>query len=439
MSKKEVKLPEMGEGIIEATITQFLAAVGDDVDTDTPILEVATDKVDSEVVAPFEGKIVEFLFKEGDVVPVGVTIAVIETEAAGELEEENKQEETLDKSMAKFQEKEEKLQKKQTKYTQFVSPTVQALLQQNNLSASVLDEIEPTGADHRITRQDVENYIVKNNIALKDSENTKDKKESIKEAVIIQEAVKKQEKPDSQLAIGEKDEVVEMGRMRKLIAQHMVNSVATSPHVTSFIEADLTRMVNWRNKVKKSFQDKHGEKLTFTTLFVQAVIKAIQKYPMINISVASENIIKRGSINIGMATALPDGNLIVPVIQNANELNLVGLAKQVNTLAEKARNNRLSPTDIKGGTFTITNLGAFDSLTGTPIINQPEVAILAVGAIQKKPAAVQSSDGNYGIAIRDIMMLAMSYDHRVVDGGLGGNFLKEVRDQLQEFDENKII
>lgn len=422
MSKKEIKLPEMGEGIIEATVTQYLVAVGDEVDTDTPILEVATDKVDSEVVSPFEGKISELLCQEGDVVAVGAAVAVVETEAATAETEEKKEEKQI--------EKEEKADKQYMKYTQFVSPTVRALLQQNNMELEVLDRITPTGADHRITKQDVENYIAKNKPAPKATEKkVSQKQESESEA--------KEEAP--KINAEENDEIIAMGRMRKLIAQHMLYSVATSPHVTSFIEADLTKMVNWRNKVKKEFHEKYNEKLTFTTLFIEAVVKAIQKYPMINISVDGENIIKKGSINIGMATALPDGNLIVPVIQNAKEKNLPGLAKRVNELANKARNNKLSPTDIKGGTFTITNLGAFDSLTGTPIINQPEVAILAVGAIQKKPVAAQDAQGNYGVAIRDIMMLSMSYDHRVVDGGLGGNFLKEVRAQLQDFDENRSI
>lgn len=432
MSKKNIKLPEMGEGIIEATVTQYLVAVGDEVDTETPVLEVATDKVDSEVVSPFEGKIVELLFEEGDVVAVGAAIAVVETESGTVAQEDSQEIESKEDVQEKTV-----LQKENTKYTQFVSPTVRALLQQNNLPLNILDEIIPTGADRRITKQDVENYIAEQGITptVKVSEE--------KKTVIKEQSQAKQPNPETKsapkLTVGDNDEIIEMGRMRKLIAQHMVDSVTSSPHVTSFIEADLTKMVNWRNRVKNIFQEKYGEKLTFTTLFVEAVVKAIQKYPMINISVDGENIIKRGDINVGMATALPDGNLIVPVIQNARELNLVGLAKRVNSLANKARNNKLSPTDIKGGTFTITNLGAFDSLTGTPIINQPEVAILAVGAIQKKPAAVQSSDGNYGIGIRDMMMLAMSYDHRVVDGGLGGNFLKEVRDQLQNFDEKRSI
>lgn len=429
MSKKEIKLPEMGEGIIEATVTQYLVSVGDDVDTDTPILEVATDKVDSEVVSPFEGKIMELLYGEGDVVPVGAAVAIVEIDGAEEETVEGEEKES--KKVVDIQRTEA------VNYSGFVSPTVRALLQQNDLPLSVLDEIPPTGADYRITKQDVENYIEKNSVS-------KEKK-VIKEAPIEVERVQAEaQKPKPvtempKIAIGENDEVVEMDRMRKLIAHHMVESVNTSPHVTSFIEADLTKMVNWRNKVKKQFQEKYGQKLTFTTLFVEAVVKAIQKYPLINISVANDIIIKRGNINIGMATALPSGNLIVPVIHNADAKNLAGLAESVNELANKARNNKLSPTDIKGGTFTITNLGAFDSLTGTPIINQPEVAILAVGAIQKKPAAIQTPDGSYGVAVRDMMMLAMSYDHRVVDGGLGGNFLKEVRDQIQNFDENRTI
>lgn len=438
MSKKEVKLPEMGEGIIEATITQYLVSVGDDVDTDTPVLEVATDKVDSEVVSPFEGKIIELLFEEGDVVPVGAAIAIVETESESEEVEKASEVQRTESKTPPVAEGEQEVGK--PKYTQFVSPTVRALLQQHDLPFSVLDEIEPTGADFRITKQDVENYLSKKGVSPKVKEAPiSEIKEEAKPLVKKAEEVKKEVKIAPKLMVGENDEVIEMGRMRKLIAHHMVDSIATSPHVTSFIEADLTRMVKWRNKVKNLFIEKYGEKLTFTTLFVEAVVKAIQKYPMINVSVDGDNIIKRGDINIGMATALPDGNLIVPVIQKAKNLNLAGLANRVNSLADKARNNKLSPTDIKGGTFTITNLGAFDSLTGTPIINQPEVAILAVGAIQKKPVAVKASDGNYGVAIRDIMMLAMSYDHRVVDGGLGGNFLREVRDQLQNFDENRSI
>ncbi|PVX51066.1 2-oxoglutarate dehydrogenase E2 component (dihydrolipoamide succinyltransferase) [Balneicella halophila] len=439
MSKRDIKLPEMGEGIIEATITQYLVAVGDTVEVDTPILEVATDKVDSEVLSPFEGTIAELLFEEGDVVPVGDAVARIETEGGENVNSEDKKESEEPKQES--EEKQAAQKKENTKYSQFISPTVRALLQQHDLPLGVLDEIEPTGADYRITKQDVENYIAENNLASESKSKKESEKKTEKEPKEEPQKTssKKVEKPVPKLTVGENDEVVEMGRMRKLIAEHMVDSLATSPHVTSFIEADLTNMVNWRNKVKKEFQEKYGQKLTFTTLFVEVVAKAIKKFPMINISVDGDNIIKRGNVNIGMATALPDGNLIVPVIHKAHQLNIVGIAEQVNTLAEKARNNKLAPTDIKGGTFTITNLGAFDSLTGTPIINQPEVAILAVGAIKKKPAAVLSDNGNYGVGIRDIMMLAMSYDHRVVDGGLGGNFLKEVRDQLENFDVNRSI
>lgn len=416
MNKHEVKLPEMGEGIIEATITQYLVSVGEEVTADAPIIEVATDKVDNEILAPYDGVVLELVYNEGDTVAVGEALLILETE-----------EDTGEKSLEIKSEKEKITNgtSSNTKYNQFISPTVSALLNKYKLPLSVLDVIEPTGADRRITKNDVLEYVEKKglDVAIVKEEKVTPKAENIENL---------QKHPKITLAEGDTRE--EMGRMRKLIASHMIDSVQTSPHVTSFIEADLTNIVNWRNKVKVDFEKKYGEKLTFTTFFVDAVVKAIEKYPDINISVDGESIVRRKAIHIGMATALPDGNLIVPVIKNAKGLSLAGIASQVNSLANKARNNKLAPTDIKGSTFTITNLGAFESLTGTPIINQPEVAILAVGAIQKKPVAVRLADGSYGVSVHDIMMLAMSYDHRVVDGGLGGNFLREVRDLLQNFE-----
>lgn len=416
MNKHEVKLPEMGEGIIEATITQYLVSVGEEVTADTPIIEVATDKVDNEILAPYDGVVLELVYNEGDTVAVGEALLILETE-----------EDTGEKSLEIKSEKEKITNgtSSNTKYNQFISPTVSALLNKYKLPLSVLDVIEPTGADRRITKNDVLEYVEEKglDVAIVKEEKVTPKAENIENL---------QKHPKITLAEGDTRE--EMGRMRKLIASHMIDSVQTSPHVTSFIEADLTNIVNWRNKVKVDFEKKYGEKLTFTTFFVDAVVKAIEKYPDINISVDGESIVRRKAIHIGMATALPDGNLIVPVIKNAKGLSLAGIASQVNSLANKARNNKLAPTDIKGSTFTITNLGAFESLTGTPIINQPEVAILAVGAIQKKPVAVRLADGSYGVSVHDIMMLAMSYDHRVVDGGLGGNFLREVRDLLQNFE-----
>lgn len=424
MNKHEVRLPEMGEGIIEATITQYLVSVGDEVSIDTPIVEVATDKVDNEIVAPYDGVILELLYSEGDTVSVGESLLILGTEAEtneGTSEIEQKEESTTGSTSS------------DTKYSQFISPTVSALLGKYKLPLNTLDDIEPTGADRRITKDDILQYVAKKGL-----ETTKAKEEkSTQRTERIEKPQPKAESPKITLTEGDTRE--EMGRMRKLIASHMVASVQTSPHVTSFIEADLTNIVNWRNKVKVAFEKKYGERLTFTTLFVDAVAKAIEKYPDINISVDGDSIVKRKAINIGMATALPDGNLIVPVIKNAKGLSLSGIANQVNSLANKARTNKLAPSDIKGSTFTITNLGAFESLTGTPIINQPEVAILAVGAIQKKPVAVRLADGTYGVAVHDMMMLAMSYDHRVVDGGLGGNFLREVRNLLQDFDTESEI
>lgn len=426
MNKHEVKLPEMGEGIIEATITQYLVSVGDEVSIDTPIVEVATDKVDNEIVAPYDGVILELLYNEGDTVAVGESLLILGTEAetnAGTSETEQKKESTTIGTSS------------DTKYSQFISPTVSALLGKYKLPLSTLDNIEPTGADRRITKDDVLQYIAKKGLGITVAKEEK----STPKAESVEKTQKQPNVESSKITLAEGDTREEMGRMRKLIASHMVASVQTSPHVTSFIEADLTNIVHWRNKVKVAFEKKYGERLTFTTLFVDAVAKAIEKYPDINVSVDGDSIVKRKAIHIGMATALPDGNLIVPVIKNAKGLSLAGIASQVNSLANKARNNKLTPTDIKGSTFTLTNLGAFESLTGTPIINQPEVAILAVGSIQKKPVAVRLADGTYGVAVHDMMMLAMSYDHRVVDGGLGGNFLKEVRNLLQDFDtESKI-
>ncbi|MCL4153741.1 UNVERIFIED_CONTAM: hypothetical protein GTU68_016149 [Idotea baltica] len=366
-------MPKMGESIMEATIIKWIKNVGDTVDMDETILEIATDKVDSEIPSPVAGTISEILFKEDDVVEVGKVIAVIATDG---------------------------------------------------------EEVAPTPAVADPTPEPTVSTSTENGKAVQ----TKAVSSSAQN--IANTAAPSNVTPIKSVAGG--DEIVAMDRMRKLIADHMVMSKHTSPHVTSFVEADVTNLVNWRNKVKLDFQKNHGEKITFTPIFIEAVAKAIRDFPMINVTVDGNNIIVKKDINIGMAAALPTGNLIVPVIKNADQLNLMGLTKSVNNLAGRARANQLKPDEIQGGTFTITNVGTFGNVMGTPIINQPQVAILAVGAIRKKPAVLETEHGDV-IAIRNMMFLSLSYDHRVVDGFLGGSFLRKIADYLEDFDVNQSV
>lgn len=441
MAKIEIALPRMGEGVIEATITKWMVNVGDSVEEDDTLVEVATDKVDSEIPAPESGIVKEILLKEGDIPKIGTPLLILETESE---ESQDNNQEVLDEVKRITSDKKEPETAKtaeeishtkldpesfsqsvsRTPLGKFLSPLVRKIAEEEAVSLEEIDKINGTGKDGRITKVDLLNFINKKGQA--EITSVKDKTVSIKEPVVID---------TPKISPGSGDEIIEMDRMRKLIAEHMIHSIKTSPHVTSFIEADVTNLVLWRNRVKDDFLKKENQKITFTPLFIEATAKALRDFPMINVSVDGSRIIVKKNINIGMATALPSGNLIVPVIKNADEKNLVGLAKSVNDLANRARLSKLNPDEITGGTFTITNFGSFQNITGTPIINQPEVAILGVGAIVKKPAVIETEMGDT-IGIRHIMVLSLSYDHRVVDGALGGMFLKKVADYLEGFDVN---
>lgn len=423
MAQVNVILPAMGEGVIEATITKWLVSEGASVKEDDPLVEVATDKVDSEVPSPAQGRVISIVAKEGSTVKVGETIAIIGNDITPSPEETRKISieverirETINemKSEKKSVESEASGLKSRTPSGKFLSPLVRSIAARESLSYSEIDKIKGTGMDGRITRDDILGYL----------KSMKKQEESVKQVPPSAET-----KPVTEQ---DGDEVIEMDRVRKLIAEHMVLSKKTSPHVTSFIDADVTRVVNWRNSIKDRFLAAEGQKLTLTPIFIDAAARALYDYPMINISVDGTRIIRRKNINIGMATALPDGNLIVPVIKNANEKSLTGLARSVNDLAERARNNKLKPDEITGGTFTITNFGSYNNLSGTPIINQPQAAILGTGAVRKMPAVIETPDGDV-IAIRQIMILSLSYDHRVIDGALAGKFLNRVKEILENY------
>ncbi|MBK6622182.1 MAG: 2-oxo acid dehydrogenase subunit E2 [Saprospirales bacterium] len=425
MAQVDLIMPKMGESIMEATILKWVKQVGDHIDADETVLEIATDKVDSEVPSPVSGTLVQVLYKENDVVEVGKPIAVIATEgeaaAAGPMIAEKPSSNGHGAEVAKStpipqQEPVAAGEIPKTAGSRFYSPLVRTIAQKENISMNELERIEGSGMQGRVTKKDILSFV----------ENK------------MGSAPASQAPPAPAIRPEGNVEIIEMDRMRKLIAEHMVNSKRTSPHVTSFVEVDVTNLVNWRNKVKKTFQDRYGENITFTPVFVEAVVRAIRDFPMINISVEGTQIIRKKDINIGMAAALPSGNLIVPVIKNADLLSLVGLTKSVNDLANRARANQLKPEEIQGGTFTITNVGSFGNVMGTPIINQPQVAILAPGAIRKKPAVVETEYGDL-IAVRQMMFLSLSYDHRVVDGALGGSFLRKVGDYLEGFDPNRSL
>jgi 2-oxoglutarate dehydrogenase E2 component (dihydrolipoamide succinyltransferase) len=435
MANVELIMPKMGESIMEATILGWLKQPGDTVEMDEPILEIATDKVDSEVPSPVDGVIKEILFEVDDVVEVGKVIAIITTEAATQVSNDDP---TSPVEISVIEEPVEKIAASEnieslTDYsesTRFYSPLVKSIAKAENIGLSELDTISGSGSNGRVTKDDILNYI-----------NNRTQKSTVAQSSVKEQIHKSNEHITSSkpaVSVNGDVEIIQMDRMRKLIAKHMVDSKRISPHVTSFVEADVTNIVKWRNTNKKQFQEKHGEKITFTPIFVEAVAKAIQQFPLINVSVDGDNIIRKKEINIGIATALPTGNLIVPVVKNADQLSLLGITKKVNSLVDKARNNKLSPDDIQNGTFTLTNVGTFGNLSGTPIINQPQVAILSVGAIIKKPAVVETEYGDV-IAIRHLMMMSLSYDHRVVDGFLGGSYLRLVADYLEQFDSNQTI
>lgn len=424
-------MPKMGESISEATIISWLKNVGDFVEAEETILEVATDKVDSDVPAPVSGVITEIHFQKDDVVEVGTVLALIDSE--GVQEARSKKQDVVEKSsitpntVEATQPETRNSQLATRNPDAFISPLIISIAQKENLSIEELQTIPGSGTYGRLQKSDVFNYLKNRKYPIQSKPTTYN----------LQPTTSSYPKPKINFVEG-KDRIVEMDRMRKMIADHMVYSKQTSPHVTSYIEVDVTNLVNWRNENKDKFQEKHNEKLTFTPVFVQAVAKAVADFPMINVSVDDKNIIVHNDINIGMATALPSGNLIVPVVKNANEKDLVALAKDVNTLAEASRNNKLKPEQIQGSTFTISNVGTFGSLMGTPIINQPEVAILAIGIIKKRPEVITTEKGDE-IAIRSMMYLSLSFDHRVVDGFLGGSFLRKVGDYLEQFDANTTI
>lgn len=447
MAIHRLVLPKMGESVSEATIIKWLKQPGDRVEEDEAVVDIATDKVDSDVPSPVSGVIQELLFSEDAVVQVGEVLAVIETdgeeiEDTGEGTEadiEEKIQEVLPESMksapttskspkASAASAESPAISAMNESGRFYSPLVRNIAAQEGISMEELDRIPGTGTENRVTKQDVLRYLESRDAGQATAVEAA-QAESIPEVSTTASAT---------TSLSADDEIIEMDRMRRLIADHMVQSVKTSPHVCSFVEADVTNLVQWRNKVKATYENREGEKITFTPIFIEAVSRAIKDFPLINASVDGYQIIKKRNIHIGMATALPSGNLIVPVIKNADQLSLVGLSKTVNDLAKRARENKLKPDDTQGGTFTVTNVGAFGNITGTPIINQPQVAILAIGTIVKKPAVIETEYGDV-IAIRHKMILSLSYDHRVVDGSLGGRFVKRVADYLESWDINREV
>ena len=434
MAKFELKLPKMGESVAEATITSWLKEVGDTIELDEAVLEIATDKVDSEVPSEVDGVLVEKLFNVDDVVQVGQTIAIIETEGedvpeATTVKEETQVEEAVEQVEQTIVIAKETVASVTSTDNRFYSPLVKNIAKKEGISQTELDAIKGSGKEGRVTKNDIIAYIVNRGSV---------KAETPAISKPTPTPTQPKATPVAPVVSNGEDEIIEMTRMGKLIAHHMVESIQTSAHVQSFIEADVTKIWNWRKKVKDDFMKREGENLTFTPIFLEAVAKALRDFPMLNIAVQGDTIIKKKNINLGMAAALPDGNLIVPVIKNADQLNLVGITKQVNDLANRARTNQLKPDDIQGGTYTVTNVGTFGSIMGTPIINQPQVGILALGAIRKVPAVIETSEGDF-IGIRYKMFLSHSYDHRVVNGALGGQFVKAVTDYLEAWDSNREI
>ena len=435
----------MGESVAEATITSWLKEVGDTIELDEAIVEIATDKVDSEVPSEVEGTLVEVLFGKDEVVAVGATIAIIETEGGDVVANKVVTSSAVEKSQVAAVEKTIEVVKedvsqpivKNSDSGKFYSPLVRSIAQTENVSMAELEAIVGTGKDGRVTKNNILGYIENRSSALKKApvvEQPKVVTLSTSTSLSTGSVEMQREVPKAvPVSVNGEDEIIEMSRMGKLVAKHMVNSVQTSAHVQSFIEIDVTNIVKWRTNVKDAFFNREGEKLTFTPILMHAVAATIKKYPMINIAVSGDTIIKKKNINLGMAAALADGNLIVPVIKNADQLNLVGMTKAVNDLASRARGNALKPDDIQGGTYTVTNVGGFGSVMGTPIINQPQVAILALGAIRKVPAVIETSEGDF-IGIRQKMFVSHSYDHRVVNGALGGMFIKTLKETLEAWD-----
>ncbi|HEX9979324.1 MAG TPA: dihydrolipoamide acetyltransferase family protein [Flavobacterium sp.] len=473
MARFELKLPKMGESVAEATITNWLKEVGDHIDADEAVLEIATDKVDSEVPSEVSGTLVEMLFQKDDLVKVGQTIAIIETEggvAVDAPKEETSAPVAAQPQAAEIEKSMESARQFVTmpSYTappskeeyhnsdKFFSPLVKNIAREENVSMTELESISGSGAEGRVTKNDILEYVarrkqqpsqpqqvqpqqpVQEQVAQTVQAPVSEPAKPLEDAKPAQPVQQQTEKPASKapVSVNGQDEIIEMDRMRKLIAGYMVQSVQTSAHVQSFIEVDVTAIWEWREKNKNAFEKREGEKLTFTPIFMEIVARALKDFPMMNISIDGEYIIKKKNINLGMAAALPNGNLIVPVIKNADQLNLLGMAKAVNDLGARAKAGKLKPDDTQGGTYTVTNVGTFGSVFGTPIINQPQVGILALGAIRKVPAVIETPEGDF-IGIRKKMFLSHSYDHRVVDGALGGSFVKRVAEYMEAFDENR--
>lgn len=462
MARFELKLPKMGESVAEATITNWLKEVGDKIEADEAVLEIATDKVDSEVPSEVAGILVEKLFGKDDLVQVGQTIAIIETEGgavAAEPDTEtvkeevpvaeiNKTVETVPQYLAASAATPADFHNSE----KFFSPLVKNIAREEGVSITELENIAGTGSEGRVTKNDILNYIAARGTAQPSTTAAVPTEAPAVVPVTQQESpnatsstnespaggLKPAEQKTTPASVNGQDEIVEMDRMRKLISGYMVQSVQTSAHVQSFIEVDVTAIWDWRERNKDAFEKKEGEKLTFTPIFMEIVAKALKDFPMMNISVDGDYIIKKKNINLGMAAALPNGNLIVPVIKNADQLNLIGMAKAVNDLGNRAKAGKLKPDDTQGGTYTVTNVGTFGSVFGTPIINQPQVGILALGAIRKVPAVIETPQGDF-IGIRKKMFLSHSYDHRVVDGALGGSFIKRVAEYMEAFDANRPI
>ncbi|WP_258103629.1 dihydrolipoamide acetyltransferase family protein [Marinoscillum sp. MHG1-6] len=428
MALVELVMPKMGESVMEGTILTWLKSAGDTVEEDESVLEVATDKVDTEIPSIYGGTLKEILVKEGDVVQVGSPIAIIEvdgevasSESAPEEEENTvilEAEKLVEEAISAHGTAPATSQSEEVDATRFYSPLVKNIAKQENISLQELESVPGTGQEGRVTKNDILAYVEKK------KSNGQAPAPAVTKAVPV-------------VPSGE-DEIIEMDRMRKMIAERMLDSRRTSAHVTSFVEADVTEMVKWRGKMKHQFMEKDGQALTYTPIILEAVVKAIKDYPMINIQIDGSRIIKKAAINIGLAVALPNGNLIVPVIKNADQLSILGLTKQVNDLAKRARENKLSADELQGGTFTVSNVGSFGNVMGTPIIVQPQVGILALGTIQKKPAVIETPQGDF-IGIRHKMFLSHSYDHRVVDGALGGMFVRRVADYLEKFDVNRNV
>ena len=434
MSKFELKLPKMGESVAEATITSWLKEIGDQIEMDEAVLEIATDKVDTEVPCEFKGVLIEKCFEVDEIVQVGQTIAIIEVEGQVSSQVINNDNEDLVSEKKDieivipptFDLNEDSVnQIKFSDSDRFFSPLVKNIIKQEGIDFKELEKVKGSGKDNRINKNDILQYI-------------ESKRDLNKIELTPVKVIKPLNIQTNSNLLNNNDEIVEMSRMGKLVSEHMLDSVKTSAHVQSFIEVDVTKVWDWRNKVKTDFAKREGEKLTLTPIFMQAVAVALRTYPMMNVSVVDDNIILKKSINIGMATSLADGNLIVPVIKNADRLNLVGMTKSVNELANKARSGKLNPDDVQDGTYTVTNVGVFGSIMGTPIINQPQVGILALGAIRKMPSVIETSEGDF-IGIRNKMFLSHSYDHRVVNGGLGSQFIKCIKEYLEAWDINTEI